>query len=193
MAKTKKVKAAELLLKLRDAVVRLLDETKQIKINLEALDSKVNGIEKKLAKLESTVINLKKSSKMRAAPGPSISAPAKSSGTGDLELEDLARQIGIDLTPALGTSGEESAEAELESPIPAPPPPPPIGEVRKATTERRIETPKPPETPSPQPSKPPMDLLTSEEALGVKQAEEEDLEKAKDELLKALKELDELK
>ena len=178
MQKTKKIKAGELLIKLREAVIKLIEQTKEIKTTTDALAQRVARLEKKVAALEKKIAS--------GTPVPEVPRPttAKSSSGSieDLELEDLAKEIGIDLSPVKPELEEKAPQS-----IPAPPAPPPIGEL--GAKPKKIEA---PPVPKPKPKKSEMDLLPTEDLLGVKQAGEEEIEKEKDELIRALKELDEL-
>ncbi len=192
MQKTKKIKAGELLIKLRDAVIRLIEETRDIKGSIEKLEGRVEALEGKVNRLERNLRAVTSSSPRETESFTTAPSSSESGEVVDVELESLAKQIGIDLSPALPEKKETPPPPTTAGTIPAPPPPPPIGEA----TKRKREQPELAPISVPEPSKPEkkeIGILPSEELLGVKQAKEDELEKEKDELLKALKELDELR
>ncbi|MGQ4892581.1 MAG: hypothetical protein ACP6IP_08850 [Candidatus Njordarchaeia archaeon] len=193
MQKTKKIKAGELLLKLRDAVIKLIEETRDLKNSIEKIEGRVENLEGKVKRLERSLQQAISSGSQKGIQAvSSMPEVAESGEVVDVELESLAKQIGIDLSPALPEKKEVPSPAKSAGAIPAPPPPPPIGEVTKRKTEA-AELDLAPIPEPPKPKKKDIDMLSSEELLGVKQANEAELEKEKDELLKALKELDELR
>jgi len=97
------------------------------------------------------------------------------------QLDILAKELGLEI--GLEASSESSD-------VPAPPPPPSIESIKSdkvptKTLELPLEKPAPVANPSPEPIK-------SEELLGMETIEKDELDKDKDDLLKALRELDEL-
>jgi len=177
MQKAKKIKASELLLKLRDAVIKLIEQSREMRKTIEDLSMRVTRLEEQYKKFDKRISNLEMLAETK--PGAVMEPTRPREEVVDLELEDLAKEIGIDLTPAKQETTMTTPTKTIEEGIPAPPPPPPIGEV---VQKKKIE-----EKPMKE------EIFAAEEVLGVKEAEKEELEKEKDELLKVLKELDELK
>jgi len=173
LGKSKKIKASELLLKLREAVIKLVDQVKDIKTNLDGLNMRVSNLEKRLVALENKIKGL--------SGGVSKPVVKQPSAEKESQLDLLAKELGLDISLGGGTETSE---------VPAPPPPPSIESIKSDTKSTKgielpIEKPKPPTTPAPEPIK-------SEELLGMEAIDRDELDKDKDDLLKALRELDEL-
>lgn len=165
MAK-KKIPIKDFVVKLRDAVIQLVRTTKELQKSLEDTQSKISSLENKIGMLEKRISLIEEnltSSKPMVAPAPTPERESiETEVSEEPEFVDLMRELGL----------ETSAEEEIPSPPPAIP------------VETVVEKPKEPER-KPAPSLP--STLGMKE---MKKVEEEDLKKEKDELLKALEDLD---
>ncbi len=165
----KKIPAKEFIIKLREAVINVVKITRELQANISELQERLTRLEKSVQHLDSRIKRIEESI-MPSTPQTITKEPEvpvvedQSEILAEPEFIELAKELGVELT--------ESKKATEE--IPTPPPVPPI--------EKTVETKK---------------VEKKEEAevgLGVikrgEEAKTEELKKEKDELLKALEELD---
>ena len=175
----KKVPITEFLKKLKDVVIKLAGRIKDLESQLSTINNRLTSIEKRVNDLEkkfgTKVPVIPGSSQVTTAPiTPVIPEqketiePVESKSTGiDAELISKAKQLG------LGDIFEGLESPMPPQKIPTPPPVPPI------------ETSKKKETPTTKPAGP-----ATQRALGIEEVPEDELKKRKDELLKALEDID---
>ncbi len=165
----KKIPAREFIIKLREAVINIVKVTRELQANMSELEKRISRIEKSLQYLDSRIKKMEESilptHPQKIMKEPEI--PAVEEGAevlGEPEFIELAKELGVELSES-GAASEE---------IPTPPPVPPIEETKEVKETKKPES---------------MDMGLST-IRGAQEAKTEELKKEKDELLKALEELD---
>ena len=167
----RKVPIKDFVLKLKGAVIDLIKVTKDMQKNIAEIQKKLNNIETMVSSLDRRVSKLE-DALLTGTPitsGPetvAVESRPESEIIEEPEFIDLAKELGVELSEAR-TPPEE---------IPTPPPAPPIEEIREKSVKKPVI--EPPEAPK-------VEVLSD-----VREARTDELKKEKDELLKALEELD---
>lgn len=167
----KKIPAKEFIMKLREAVVNIVRITRELQANVTEIQERLTRLEKSIQNLDSRIKriedNILPTTTPPVAKEPEVEIPAVEGEAEILEepeFIELAKELGVELTESKKSPGE----------IPTPPPVPPIEgprEMRKLEKEEK--------------SRVDLGILRRGE-----EAKTEELKKEKDELLKALEELD---
>lgn len=167
----KKIPVKDFVLKMRDAVVQLVRTTKELQKTLTQLQKKIDFIEKRVSTLDTRISKLEETLTTGASPASIPTTPIEEGSAEEIfeepEFVDLARELGVELSETRLPPEE----------IPTPPPAPPIETVEEPKKTEPAKTQEP----------------AKAAVLGIPKGEEagtEDLKKEKDELLKALEELD---